>query len=141
MDMMKLPCYFATLRRAARMVTVLYDEHLRATGVRATQFTILGALHLRPGMRITDMVDMLAMDQTTLTRTLALLRKEELVTVASQPSGREKCWRLSEKGEKLIRSAQPLWEQAQDDVQRRYGKKRIEALNAALYELSRAMAV
>jgi len=141
MDMMKLPCYCATLRRATRLVTAVYDEHLRATGVRATQFTILGALHLRPGMRITDMVDMLAIDQTTLTRTLALLRKDGLVTVASQPSGREKCWRLSGEGEKLIRTARPLWEQAQEEVHRRYGKERIEAVNSALYELSRALVV
>ena len=140
MEMMNLPCYCATLRRAARMLTTLYDEYLRTAGIRATQFTILGALHMRPGMRITDMVDMLAIDQTTLTRTLALLRKDGFVTVASQPSGREKCWQLSEKGQAMVRKVKPLWEQAQEEVNRRYGKKRVAAINHALYELSRAIA-
>lgn len=140
MEMMNLPCYCATLRRAARMLTTLYDEYLRAAGIRATQFTILGALHMRPGMRITDMVEMLAIDQTTLTRTLALLRKDGFITVASQPSGREKCWQLSEKGRAMVRKVRPLWEQAQEEVNRRYGKKRVAAINDALYELSRAIA-
>ena len=36
-----LPCMCASLRRAARALTQLYDDALRPLGLRATQFTVL----------------------------------------------------------------------------------------------------
>src|SRR5213593_637056 len=39
-----LACACASLRRAARAVTQLYDTELQGTGLRATQFTLLQAL-------------------------------------------------------------------------------------------------
>jgi hypothetical protein len=44
-----LPCACANLRRVVRMVTQLYDDALRPTGLRAIQFTLLQALNLAPG--------------------------------------------------------------------------------------------
>ena len=40
----ELPCACANLRRAARTVTKLYEDQLRDSGLRATQFTLLQAL-------------------------------------------------------------------------------------------------
>ena len=39
-----LDCACASLRRAARAVTQLYEAALQDTGLRATQFTLLQAL-------------------------------------------------------------------------------------------------
>src|SRR5690349_3882293 len=41
MRLMSLPCYCATLRQAARAVTVLYEGILGDSGLHATQFTAL----------------------------------------------------------------------------------------------------
>jgi DNA-binding MarR family transcriptional regulator len=140
MHITKLPCYCATLRQAARALTSLYDELLRDTGLRITQFTLLQALSLAPGARITDLVDVLAMDQTTLTRTLAALQANGWVQVADRPSGREKCWELTDEGAQLFENAQPAWEHAQKLVQKQFGKNRIASVHHEVFDLAEAIA-
>jgi hypothetical protein len=44
-----LPCMCASFRRAARVLTQLYDDALRPLGLRTTQFTILQALSWAAG--------------------------------------------------------------------------------------------
>lgn len=138
MHLVKLPCYCGTLRQAARALTAIYDEHLKDAGVRVTQFTILQALSLHPGLRITDMVTALAIDQTTLSRALALLHEGGLVEVAERPSGREKCWQLTAAGQQVLAQAAPLWERAQQEVRRRFGKQRTAGIHRDAYELAEA---
>jgi hypothetical protein len=41
MNLQSLPCYCATLRQAARAVTVLYEDMLADSGLHATQYTAL----------------------------------------------------------------------------------------------------
>ena len=66
-----LPCLCASLRRASRALTQLYDEALRPLRLRGSQFTILQALLLVGEVSQGELGQMLAMDSTTLTRTLA----------------------------------------------------------------------
>lgn len=68
--MVMLPCACANLRRAARAVTQLYDQELRGSGLKSTQFTPLEALAEIPGTTQGGLGDLLALDSTTLTRTL-----------------------------------------------------------------------
>jgi DNA-binding MarR family transcriptional regulator len=119
-----MPCFRATLRQAARVLISLYDEHLQSAGIRATQFTILQALEFTSTARIADLESILAMDQTTLTRTLALLARRGLVTVVDRPSGREKSWGLTKEGAKVLAVATRLWESAQSEVKARIGAHR-----------------
>ena len=78
MKLRSLPCYCATLRQAARAVTALYEEVLADSDLHATQYTVLQALKLVPNLTTTDLADALGIDQTTATRTLALIRKSGL---------------------------------------------------------------
>jgi len=71
-----LPCMCANLRRAARVVTQLYDEELRPSGLRASQFTLLQTLNIAPGISQKRLAGVLEFDSTTLTRTLAFLRRQ-----------------------------------------------------------------
>src|ERR1700686_466940 len=65
-----LPCYCATLRRAARVISQKYDAALRDLQLTITQLTLLTALHELPLARSNDLVEALAIYQTTLSRTL-----------------------------------------------------------------------
>jgi len=136
MPTVKLPCYCATLRQATRALTAFYDAHLHPAGVRVTQFTILQALELLSKARIKDLEGTLAMDQTTLTRTMALLAKRRLIEVVERPSGREKCWGLTSAGRKALASAKPLWEGAQAEVRTRLGANDARALHGELFALA-----
>src|SRR5713101_3938030 len=72
----KLPCMCGSLRRTSRALTQLYETALRPLGLRATQFTILQALSLAGGVTQSELGEMLALDSTTLTRTLGLMSRQ-----------------------------------------------------------------
>jgi DNA-binding MarR family transcriptional regulator len=140
MSTLKLPCFCATLRQASRVVTSLYDERLQSAGIRATQFTILQALDFASTARIADLESILAMDQTTLTRNLALLARRNLVCVVDRPSGREKSWGLTKQGAELLAVATPLWESVQSEVKAKIGAQRARALHTDVFNLAAALA-
>jgi DNA-binding MarR family transcriptional regulator len=136
MPLVRMPCYCATLRQAARALTALYDERIKSSGIRATQFTILQALTFKPGARITDMEQWLAIDQTTLTRNLALLERRRLIEVIERPTGREKCWGLTRAGRAKFTEAKSLWEAAQAEVEQRFGAQRTRDTHQQTFELA-----
>jgi DNA-binding MarR family transcriptional regulator len=138
MSTVKLPCYCATLRQASRVLTAFYDERLQPSGLRVTQFTVLQALDMLESARILDLEGALAMDQTTLTRNLALMAKRGFVRVVARPSGREKCWGMTAPGRKAFEQALPLWEDAQAEVKRRSGARSVQTLHQDLFELAAA---
>jgi DNA-binding MarR family transcriptional regulator len=128
MKLQSLPCYCATLRQAARATTSFYEEALADTGVRATQFTILQVLKTAPDLQTTEVANLIGMDQTTATRTLALMRKSKFVMDSVGADRRERRWRLTTLGEATFRKLQPKWELAQATVERRLGRAGAAAL-------------
>ena len=70
----QLACYCAGVRQAARRDQGL-RRSLRPLGLKATQFTILEALERNGEARTLDLCDILVIDQTTLTRNLALMAR------------------------------------------------------------------
>ncbi len=67
------PCVCNTLRMVTRVVTQLYDDCLPPSGLRVTQFSILAAIARLGEAYLRQLDDTLAIDQTTLTRSLNLL--------------------------------------------------------------------
>ena len=106
-------CVCATLRKATRAVTTHFDNTLRPAGLRATQFNILAEIFGAGEASITQLTRTLVMDQTTLTRGLALLERNGLLSTVPKPDGRVKYVRLTKKGERTLKTAFPLWASAQ----------------------------
>jgi DNA-binding MarR family transcriptional regulator len=106
-----------------RAVTQLYDDVLRPSGLRVTQFSILATIAGMGEANLKQLEDTLAIDQTTLTRSLNLLERGGLIERASHPDGRIKAMRLTSKGGRALEVARPLWAQAQDEVFRELGTK------------------
>ncbi len=123
-----LPCTCANLRRASRAVTQLYDDALRDTGLRATQFTLLQALSLAGELTQRELGQFLAIDSTTLTRTLGPL--EDRGWICSRPGAdrRERRWAIAAAGKARLAKAQPAWEAAQRRMRARVGRKRLSSL-------------
>src|SRR2546426_8315652 len=63
----------------------------------------------------------LAIDQTTLTRSLKLLERNGAIDRVPHPDGRIKAMTLTSKGRKALEAARPLWARAQDRVLRDLG--------------------
>lgn len=111
-------CVCHTLRRVTRAVTQLYDDALRPSGLRVTQFSLLVAITRMGEANLRQIEDALALDQTTLTRGLNLLERDGLIERAPHPDGRIKAMRLTSKGRRALETARPLWARAQADVLR-----------------------
>jgi len=117
------PCVCTTLRIVARAATQLYDDVLRPSGLRVTQFSILAAIARMGEANLRQLQHALAIDQTTLTRSLNLLERDGVIARASHPDGRIKAMRLTSKGRRALDVARPLWARAQDRVLRELGTK------------------
>ena len=115
------PCVCNTLRMVSRVVTQLYDDCLRPSGLRVTQFSILAAVARLGEASLKQLEDELAIDQTTLTRSLTLLERDGVLERASHPDGRIKAMRLTSKGRRSLEVARPLWAKAQSKVLREFG--------------------
>jgi DNA-binding MarR family transcriptional regulator len=107
----------------SRAVTKLYDDVLRPSGLRVTQFSILATIARMGEANLRQLEDTLAVDQTTLTRGLNLLERDGVAERVPHPDGRIKAMRLTSKGRRTLDVARPLWAQAQDKVLRELGTK------------------
>lgn len=65
-----LPCACASVRRLARAMTQVYDRALRPCGLKTAQFTLLQALEEVGPVTQGRLGHALALDSTTLSRTL-----------------------------------------------------------------------
>jgi len=117
------PCVCNTLRMATRVVTQLYDDVLRPSGLRVTQFSMLAAIARLEEASLRQLEDALAIDQTTLTRSLALLERDGLTARVANPDRRIKAMRLTARGRAAFEAARPLWRRAQDQMLRELGPK------------------
>src|SRR2546430_9737557 len=122
MNLLSLPCYCATLRQAARAVTVLYEDMLAGSGLHATQFTALQLLDSAPNLTTTELAEALGVDQTTATRMLALIKKAGLASDTVGADRRQRRLALSAQGQALQKKLKPRWGAAQDAFEKRLGQ-------------------
>ena len=121
-------CASTHLRKAARAVTQVFDEALRSSGLRATQFTLLVTIRLAGETPISELAEKMAMDRTTLSRNLKPLARKGLLEVRPGEDGRMRLLRITPEGERALGKAYPLWERAQHEVVGALGEDRYEAL-------------
>ena len=119
-----LPCMCANLRRASRALSQRYDEALRPQGLTITQFTIMQALSLTGEVSQGKLGEILAMDSTTLTRTLNIMKRHGWIAVRRGTDRRERRLSLSPGGVAKFNGAQPAWKSAQTEVRAQLGETR-----------------
>jgi DNA-binding MarR family transcriptional regulator len=119
-----LVCMCGTFRRASRALTQLYDDALRPVGLRATQFTILQVLSRAGEVSQGELGRILAMDSTTLTRTLRIMSRERWIAERRGKDRRERWLRLSKAGRDQFNRALPSWEKTQAQLGRQLGDSR-----------------
>lgn len=135
-----LPCACASLRRAARLLTQRYEEALRPHGLRASQFTVLQMLSLVGEANQGSIARMLAMDSTTLTRTLGVMTRSGWLAKQHGNDRREWLFRLAPAGQKKLKQALPHWERVQETLRRKLGQTRWDALRQSTDDVVIAVA-
>lgn len=118
-----LPCMCASFRRSSRALTQLYEKELRPLGLRATQLTILQVLSRAGEMPQGKLGEILAMDSTSLTRTLAIMIGRGWIMERRGEDKRERWLRLNSGGEARLRRVEPVWEKVQSRLRRELGPR------------------
>ena len=119
-------CY--NLRRAARVVTQIFDEFLRPIDLRSTQFGLLVTLKASGRVSVSVLAKRAAMDRTTLTRNLRLLEKKDMLRIEPGEDRRVREVILTGTGREVLEQALPMWEAAQAHVAEIFGKDRLKDL-------------
>lgn len=127
-----LPCLWANLRRATRLVGRLYESEPGSPSLSAAQVALLIAIaacgritHARVGF-------LLGLDQTTVSRSLATLRRRDWIRVAPGDDRRERRVALTGAGKLQLRRGDRAWRRAQARLRRWYGPDKWEAMQREL---------
>ncbi|GAB3279866.1 MarR family winged helix-turn-helix transcriptional regulator [Parahaliea aestuarii] len=110
-------CYRA--RALARRLTRDYDEALKPLGLKITQFTVLAVIQGFQPHSISQMAERLAMERTSLVRTLDLMARNGWITVGPEGFRRERSMQLTAEGVALLERALPIWKAAQQRFEAR----------------------
>jgi DNA-binding MarR family transcriptional regulator len=132
----RLQCYCASLRQATRIISQKYDAALAAADLTVTHFTLLTALQENPRARASDLVDVLAMDQTTLSRTFALMERAGLIARHEGEDRRAVHWKLTNAGRARLKRAEPHWKAAQESIKQLLGEQDVRRLTDSAFRLA-----
>ena len=130
-------CVAFNLRRATRSLSNMYEEIMRPSGLRVTQFSVLVAIQNTGPVTMSVLAKALAMDRTTLTRNLKPLMRDGLLIITSGEDQRSRVVNLSEKGIEQLEKAIPLWQKAQDAVDNKLADGQLDDILRTLNSLAR----
>jgi DNA-binding MarR family transcriptional regulator len=131
-DPVELVCACASIRRAARALSRLYEEALAAVDLSSTQMTVLMFLGRSGPMPLSDLADALAMDRTSLYRALRPLERRELVRIRATADRRAKEVLLTVDGERHLARAMPHWQKVQSRFIESFGSSAWQRLHQGL---------
>ena len=100
----------------------MYNQELRPSELELTQFTLLMTLDITGEITQKALGKILAMDSTTLTRTLRPLIKSGWIGSDAGEDRREKLLSLTPAGRRKFHQTQPLWERAQKKLRASVGE-------------------
>ncbi len=127
-----IDCTCFRVRRAARRVTQIYAKYLAPTGLKISQFSLLGFVSAEGPVSIGRLADLLSTDRTTLTRNLRPLLGAGLVERAASGDRRRHELVATSAGRSLFKRALPLWAAAEQEVRAAMGSRLTAELHGAI---------
>ncbi len=127
-------CTCGELRKAARAVTMLYDNAVKSSGLQSTQFSLLHVISKSDSIRISELAAKMGTDRTTLTRNLAILERDGLIKVSEGTDHRTRIVTATQKGRGAVVRAIPLWNEVQHKVKQKMGESSWQGLMRSLSE-------
>ncbi|PIK73555.1 MarR family transcriptional regulator [Methylobacterium frigidaeris] len=125
------------MRRATRSVGQLYDDALAPSGLRTTQYGLLGMIRRLGTPTMGELADAMVMDLSGLAHTLKPLTRDGYVSVVPDPQDRRaRRIALTPSGAAKLAEATPLWRAAQNRFEAVFGPERAGLLRDLLHELA-----
>ena len=133
-------CAYNNLKVMTRVVSAIYDEELRPVGLRASQLALLWAIRAMEPVDFGRLGASTFTDQTTLSRTVALLKRAGLVNVRVGDDRRVRVIALTAKGLESFAVAMPLWERAQSRADELLSLEELRSVARKVRKAARAAA-
>src|ERR671933_267109 len=115
-------CTCGELRKAARAITLLYDDAFKSSGLLSTQFGVLQIICNIDSIRISDLAGKLGMDRTTLTRNLSVLERQGFIQISQGKDQRTRIVTATQKGRSAVSKTILLWNEVQRKVKQEMGE-------------------
>ena len=129
-------CMCYNLRKTSRAITQFYDKALEPSGLAITQLSLLVGLSISKSPTITKIASEMIMDRTTLTRNLNHLQKQGLIKIEQGNNDkRKRNISITYKGKKILAEAIPLWEKAQYNMIKKFGRENYGVMLSNLLEI------
>lgn len=136
--MQKGECLATSVRKASRRLTQVYDDALAPSGLRSTQFSILGELAARSEPpTLMELAAAMVSDRSSLGHALRPLVRGGYVTLRrGEADRRTQRIVLTDRGHDKYREGEAYWRVAQDAFVSLYGSEWSEALRAAVLTIA-----
>jgi DNA-binding MarR family transcriptional regulator len=122
-------CLVTRLRLATRMVTKVYEDALRPFGLTASQMALLAVAADRGVLRQAEVITLLQLDSSTLSRNLDRMRANGWLEVVPEADARVHSHRLTPAGAALLERVMPAWRAAQRRASELLGEPGVRALH------------
>ncbi len=121
-------CGCGRVRLLARVVSGIFDTALRECGIKGGQLTTLALLAYRSGISRAEVHRHLAMDRSTVSRNLKVMRERGWIEAGMNPRTGERIVEVTDLGRQLLREALPAWRAAQEETRQLLGAEGFEAI-------------
>jgi DNA-binding MarR family transcriptional regulator len=132
-------CNAGAIKKAARKISLIYDQALVPTGLKITQYGILSAINSRGAALPTmhELAEELVMDRSTLGQNLRPLERAELVAILTDPvDRRNRLIALTKRGLTKLKKAAEYWRIAQDRFEEVFGEPEAAELRSLLLAIA-----
>ena len=126
-------CYCTNLRRSAGKITELYDKAFSDLQITASQYYLLVNLFRAEKSNISNWAVLVGLDRSTMVRNIKVLQTKGWI---EPTEGHGKQFRLSDSGVDIVKSAMPIWNEAQNMIELALGKEDAEAIFRIAAKLS-----
>ena len=109
-------CPGYNLGKAYKKVTRLFEEEFRSSDLTLPQFAVLVNTGLTESATASEIADRLGSDLSTISRTMELLVRRELVEQTRAEDRRVRVYRLSPSGREAVKGTLPKWRNAKQRV-------------------------
>ena len=126
-------CNCFASRKAARLITKMYEDRLSRVDLTSTQFSILVYVDEVGAASMKDLVEAMAMERTSVIRALQPLERDGLVAIGPhEEDARRNVVRLTDAGRARLAEAVPVWQEAQAEFESRFGAELAGQLRQSL---------
>ena len=133
-------CACANLRTVSGSLTQLYNHLLKPTGLKITQYYMLGNIYTSPDISISKLSEIMLLDQTTVTRNLIVLNDSGYVQIKrAEEDSRTKVITITTLGYEKLNHATPIWIKVQEQIEGAIGKEEYVDLLEKLDELQKVI--